>query len=558
MKNITPPLKSNGRRGPATPRSNGTASAKSSAASHSNEMADLRGQIAAINKSQAVIEFELDGTIITANENFLKTLGYRLEEIQGQHHSLFVEPSYRNSGEYRQFWSDLSEGKFQAAEYKRIGKGGKEVWIQASYNPIFDAKGKPFKVVKFATDITDAVEARLVNQRYASMSNNSPINIMFADRDLVIRYMNPASANTLKKIQQYLPVSAERMIGQNIDIFHKNPSFQRGLLSDPKNLPRKAVIEVGPEKLDLLVSAIHDQNNNYLGTMVTWDVITVRLAAEKREKDMTENLTRTLEIVSQTSQTLSSSAEELSSVAQQMSSNSDQTSTQANVAAAAAEQVSRNVTTVATAAEEMSATTREIAKSATDAAKVASTAVRVAEETSKTVNKLGESSIEIGKVIKVITSIAQQTNLLALNATIEAARAGEAGKGFAVVANEVKELAKQTAAATEDISQKIEAIQKDTKGAVDAITHISSIIGEINDIQNTIASAVEEQTATTVEIARNASEAATGSGEIARNITTVSSAARSTSEGAANTLTASAGLAKLAAELREVVETATR
>jgi methyl-accepting chemotaxis protein len=182
--------------------------------------------------------------------------------------------------------------------------------------------------------------------------------------------------------------------------------------------------------------------------------------------------------------------------------------------------------------------------------------VHVAQATNQTVSKLGESSLEIGKVIKVITSIAQQTNLLALNATIEAARAGEAGKGFAVVANEVKELAKQTATATEDISRKIEAIQTDTKSAVGAIDQIGQIISQINDLQNTIASAVEEQTATTNEIARNASEAARGTDEIARNVTSVSQAARSTSEGAANTLNAAAELAKLAAELQQVVEAA--
>ncbi len=170
---------------------------------------------------------------------------------------------------------------------------------------------------------------------------------------------------------------------------------------------------------------------------------------------------------------------------------------------AATEQVNRNLQTVATGAEEMSATIKEIAKNASEAARVASEAVKSAATTNATVSKLGDSSVEIGQVIKVITSIAQQTNLLALNATIEAARAGEAGKGFAVVANEVKELAKQTAKATEDISQKINAIQGDTKSAVDAIGNISGIINQINDISNTIATAVEEQSATTNEMSRN-------------------------------------------------------
>jgi methyl-accepting chemotaxis protein len=189
---------------------------------------------------------------------------------------------------------------------------------------------------------------------------------------------------------------------------------------------------------------------------------------------------------------------------------------------------------------------------------VASSAVHAAETTNATITKLGESSAEIGKVIKVITSIAQQTNLLALNATIEAARAGEAGKGFAVVANEVKELAKETAKATEDISQKIEAIQGDTKSAVTAIAEIGEIISKINDYQNTIASAVEEQTATTNEISRNVSEAAKGSTEIAQNIVGVASAAKSTTVGAADTQKASGELSRMAAELQEVVNSANK
>jgi methyl-accepting chemotaxis protein len=265
------------------------------------------------------------------------------------------------------------------------------------------------------------------------------------------------------------------------------------------------------------------------------------------------NLRGNIGNIAQMAQTLASSSRELTAVSQQMASNAEETAAQANVASAAAEQVSSNVNTVSTAAEEMGASIREIAKSAHEAAKVATTAVRVAESTNATVAKLGESSAEIGNVVKVITSIAQQTNLLALNATIEAARAGEAGKGFAVVANEVKELAKQTANATRDISQKIEAIQGDTKGAVEAIAQIGKIINQINDIQNTIASAVEEQTATTGEISRNVSEAAKGSREIAQNITVVAQAARGTTEGASNTKSSADELSKIAVDLQKLV-----
>lgn len=266
-----------------------------------------------------------------------------------------------------------------------------------------------------------------------------------------------------------------------------------------------------------------------------------------------EALSEAMSSIAQNAQTLASSSEELSAVSIQMGSNATETSTQANVVSAAAEQVSKNVQTVATGTEEMTASIREIAKNASDAAKVASSAVTVAEMTNASVAKLGESSIEIGNVIKVITSIAQQTNLLALNATIEAARAGEAGKGFAVVANEVKELAKETAKATEDISRKIEAIQSDTEVAVAAIGQIGGIIAQINDAQNTIASAVEEQTATTNEMARNVEEASKGSSEIAQNITVVAQAAESTTTGATDTQTAAGELARMAAELQSIV-----
>jgi methyl-accepting chemotaxis protein len=260
-----------------------------------------------------------------------------------------------------------------------------------------------------------------------------------------------------------------------------------------------------------------------------------------------------LRVAAQNASALSASSEELTAVSQQMAGNAEETATQANVVAAASEQVSKNVTSVASASEQMQTSIREIAKNANESARVAKNAVSVAQTTNETVKKLGESSQEIGNVIKVITSIAQQTNLLALNATIEAARAGEAGKGFAVVANEVKELAKQTAKATGEISQKIEAIQVDTKGAVHAIEEIGVIINQINGISNSIAAAVEEQTVTTNEIGRSVSEAALGVGDIAKNISGVAMAAKNTTQGAVDTQKAAHELTAMAARLQQVV-----
>jgi methyl-accepting chemotaxis protein len=268
---------------------------------------------------------------------------------------------------------------------------------------------------------------------------------------------------------------------------------------------------------------------------------------------LSKSVRSALEQIGRNVSALASSSEELNKVSQSMGSSADETATQASVVSAAAEQVSNNVQTVATGADEMSASIKEIAKNTAEATRVASSAVRTAEVTNETISKLGQSSAEIGQVIKVITSIAQQTNLLALNATIEAARAGEAGKGFAVVANEVKELAKETAKATEDISRKIEAIQGDTNGAVSAINQISQVIGQISDIQTTIASAIEEQSATTNEIGRTLAEAAKGSTDISKNIGGVAEAARATTVGATDTSKSALSLEKMAGELQTLV-----
>lgn len=257
--------------------------------------------------------------------------------------------------------------------------------------------------------------------------------------------------------------------------------------------------------------------------------------------------------IADSTQGVAGSSEQLFAVSRQMGSNAEETSAQASVVATAAEQVTVSLNAVATATEEMTASIREIAKNAGDAAEVSTLAVRKTDAANATMSRLGQSSAEIGSVVKLITSIAQQTKLLALNATIEAARAGAAGKGFAVVANEVKELANETAKATDQITQKIQMIQNDTGASMEALAEISGVIARMNDISSTIASAVEEQTATTNEIARNVSDAAKGGSLVTNNIESVAQAAKGTAEGAQETLGAAGELAKMAAELQKMV-----
>ena len=245
------------------------------------QSAEMQGVTNAISKAQAVIEFNLDGTVITANDNFLNTLGYSLAEIQGQHHRLFCDPTYTNSAEYAGFWAKLNRGEFEAGSYLRIGKGGKEVWINASYNPILNADGKPYKVIKFATDVTEAKKKEIV--KYAMDSANNPV--LMVDRNLVITYANKAATEKLRALDSevrkiYPAFNADKLLGTCIDSFHRNPSTQRRILADPKNMPYKAQIQLGTLTMDLTISAIISEKGAHLGNTLEWADITGQKKAQ--------------------------------------------------------------------------------------------------------------------------------------------------------------------------------------------------------------------------------------------------------------------------------------
>lgn len=375
-------------------------------------------------------------------------------------------------------------------------------------------------------------------ERLIRMVDNMPINVMMCDpQTLEITYINKTSENTLRSIEHLLPIKVDNIMGACIDVFHKHPEHQRKLLGDASNLPHQAVISLGDEKLNLDVSAIIDNSGYYMGPMVSWNVVTAQHKLSESVNEITQNVSATSNELQATAETMSAAAEE--------------TSQQASSVAAAAEQATTNVQTVAAAAEELSNTIDEVGNQVKESASIAGTAVTGAKEASENIITLAETAEKIGAVVELINDIAEQTNLLALNATIEAARAGDAGKGFAVVASEVKNLAAQTAKATEEIADQVGGIQTQTKGAVDSIQGISGTIERINEIATSVMTSVSEQSEATNEIAKNVQQAADGTAEVSSNISTVQQAASETGSAATQTLGAAQDLSKMATKLEE-------
>lgn len=506
------------------------------------EKVDIAGQVEAISKSQAVIEFKMDGTILNANDNFLGVMGYRLDEIKGQNHSMFIDSGATRPDEYKRFWDNLRAGLFQAAEYKRLGKGGREIWIQASYNPIFDIEGKPFKVVKYATDITASKLKGADHEGQIAAIGKAQAVIEFNLDGTIIG----ANDNFLKTLGYTLDEIKNKHHSIFVDAETKNSSAYRSFWE-----------KLNRGDYDAGQYCRISKSGREVWIQASYNPILALNGKPFKVVKYATDITATIEMVkdlTEAASRLATSSDQLNNAAAEMAQNSARTNDQANAASAASSRVAKGVEEVATNTEEMQASIKEIARNANEASNMSNETKRQAVSTNNTIQKLGESSKEIGNVIKVISSIAQQTNLLALNATIEAARAGDAGRGFAVVANEVKELAKQTAKATEEITSKISAIQADSSDAVKAISGIGQSIEKLNAIAGAIAASVEEQAATTTEVARVVRESNSGVQGITDNVKSVSAAATQTSLGAQQVMDSAQSLQELSGRLQTMVK----
>lgn len=435
--------------------------------------ADYMGQIEAISKSQAVIQFNLDGTIITANKNFLDAMGYSLAEIQGKHHSMFAEPEFAKSADYARFWEKLRRGEFEAAEYKRLGKGGREVWIQASYNPIFDMSGKPFKVVKYATDITAQKMAAADSKGQLDAIGRVQAVIEFNLDGTIIK----ANENFLNAVGYTLPEiqgKHHRMFVDPVDA--QGPEYQQFWEKLRRGEFESRVYKrLGKGGREIWIQASYNP---------IFDMNGKPFKVVKYASDVTE-LMKTVTLTDMT--------------AAQMQS-------------------------IAAAVEEMSASVSEISKNMSLSKRATSNIAEKIASSGKSSDQLAATTQTMQGIVGLISDIAAQVNLLALNATIEAARAGDAGKGFAVVAAEVKNLAGQTAKATEEIAEKIAEVQAISKEVSDSVRDINGASTSVNEYVTNVAGAVEEQNAVVRDISSSIQQASGAVEDVSRRIRDLSKA----------------------------------